>query len=176
LIPEIDSEAQDCIFCDLPHQILSDAKQNALPFRPNTQNIGFRLPLGDRFNDGKVHAFQLLSEEGNVLPFASLDGVIRDRWTFAFPEEELLGWVEAVGTSDRISGWAVMRHRVTNQTRFPLEVLVHSATRVLARLIADKKRPDVAEVIGCNASCGFDFVPPKGFIGATIQEIFFSRL
>jgi len=152
----IDGVVVDAITCDLQR---GDAHALQLP----TTRIGFYYNIPTRYHDGLRHGLRFAATDGMVLSMATRDHAGLVDWQFCLARAHRVeGMIDGM-IDGMIQGWALNVDAQGAGKCGGVRILVMSGGEPVSELIADQYRADVAAAVGCEAACGFSFVPPAAW-------------
>lgn len=124
---------------------------------------GFRFAIPESYLDDAVHTVSVRFHSGEYLQFSDHDGATAVSAIFRMDAPVgLTGFVDGL-THGSLRGWAVRQNHGGTVKRGGVDVVISCNGIEVGRTKADKHRPDVAKVLGCDAHCGFVFRPPTRF-------------
>jgi GT2 family glycosyltransferase len=149
----IDNVIVDVLDCD-------QHRDDALLVSLQNSQIGFYYNIPERFHDGLRHEMRFATLDGVGMPMSSRSGVAMAAINFCLAKPVRIDAVVDGMVDGVIQGWALRVDERAGTKLGGVRVLVTYEGQPVAELLADQYRADVAEVLGCEAACGFSFSPP----------------
>ena len=143
-------------FCDVDRPDLENAGLRG-------KQTGFRFALPERYLDGEPHAISVRFHSGEFLLFPDgRGGMAKSAVVTMHASVALTGVVDGYAQGV-LRGWALRQGHGQQVKHGGVDLrILHEGVEV-ARIKADKYRPDVAKALSCDAHCGFVFRPPMRF-------------
>ena len=160
--------------CDRPREDVWQTRTDVQNGNLTGKHVGFQITFPPSLYDDAIHEVTFTDDEGNAVQLHGLVGGTQKTWQIHLPAISVDGRVELAKSGEVINGWAVQFDRAQAETRVGLTVLVFNAGGMIARLTADRPRPDVAKVTGADARCGFTFKLTRELIDGPDRELRFG--
>ncbi len=165
----IDDQLAANFVCDIARPDVTDGQTSDM--RP-----GFAVTIPAQWFDDTPHRICVRFAGGEYLPITDDTG--RTAPVALMTLRPLLTLVSHVDglTAGTLRGWAFLRDPHGSQTAFRtgLDIVVQCGGVTLGTVKADKNRPDVAQATGCDAHCGFKFMPPPRYRDGRTYRFDFS--
>ena len=165
----VDGYASGSVNCDQQHE-----KLNVLGHPGGAGGFSFDIP--DRFLDGTTHSLSVLFADGSPLPFSDPAGGTRTNLEFTAAAITSIDGVVDGLHGENIRGWVVRKHRRTGVVQGGLQVQVLCNGIILAEVLADRPRADVARDYGYDPYVGFEFKLPRHCLEGFEFEFVFKAL
>ncbi len=149
----VDEVIVDVVACELHRD---DARLVSL----QNSRIGFNYDIPERYHDGMRHMLRFATLDGVDMPMSSRSGAAMAGVNFCLAKPVRIDAVVDGMVDGVIQGWALRVDERAGTKLGGLKILVTYEGQPVAELLADQYRADVAEVLGCEAACGFTFAPP----------------
>lgn len=146
-----------------------------------TGAVGYHFAIPSFLLDGRPHTVTFRSDDGTPVELAGESLEPQSSWIFILgshnPEtpasrETIVSYVDGA-RNGAVFGWAVCADAVTGSVKAGLPILVYYGDHMVAQIVADQFRPDVAKVFGYPPNCGFVFVPPADVVAGQSMEFRF---
>ena len=148
----IDGKLAGTTMCDRPRNELQALGLHA--------SGGFAFNIPERFLNEINNSLSILCDDGSSLSFREPEGETQSKLEFtAERATSIKGIVDGLH-GNSIKGWAVRKHHITPDYEGHVRLQVLCNGVVLAEIIADRPRMEVAQQYGCDPCVGFEFDLP----------------
>ena len=161
------------IFIDNLHQfdvVCDGHRPDLLKAGKGTDRGGFFFQIPQTVLPGTEHVLSVRTLLGDTISL-SMNGVQHATIPFSLRDEParrgpilppVHGRLDDMHQG-RFRGWAYRQDDQTGERQGSCVIAVKLNDTVIAEVLADRPRPDVAGEIGTNLRCGFEFVPPSRY-------------
>ena len=156
LIVVIDGEEVTRIFADESREDVRAILQHP------TGRVGFSFDVPDSYLDGVSHRISFMLPDGTLVAHIGEGGVaeLLDAHDFSgYPIISIQGNVDNYARG-ALRGWVLRRVGRQDKGVGGCHLMVTCNGVRIGQVVADRFRLDVASALGCDASCGFEFIVP----------------
>ncbi len=158
----IDNVERGSVLCDRP-------RPDVLATGLLSEHVGFKFDIDPALLDGMTHSLSFLDTDGRPV-IMTMEARQRQSYSFkAAFKPEVFSAVDDMQHS-LLRGWVACRRSAGGPIEGSLELLITINGDEVARVVADRPRPDVAASIGCNSACGFAVRLPAAYRSSVVQE------
>jgi GT2 family glycosyltransferase len=138
---------------------------------------GFSYRLPRAYLDGQPHEVSVRFQGGEHLSYRLSNGHLTTSIAFrAIPSDPVVQSCVDGLQRGAIRGWIVTEEPDTGRKLGGANIVVTFNNVEVARVKADKNRPDVALALDCDPNCGFEFTPPVRFRDGHRYEFQFHKV
>lgn len=165
MIPVIDGQEYPAIRCNLP-------RPDVLASGIAREHVGFNFDIDRLFLDGFPHELSFFSPSGLPIEFAYEGRLKKGHSFFDNFETTIFSSVDEMQNS-LLRGWVACRRLPGGDLETSCSLMITANDVEIARLVADRPRPDVAAMLGCKTTCGFSVPLPLEYRTSYVQEFRF---
>lgn len=165
MTPVIDGQEYAAIRCDL-------SRPDVLASGIAPEHVGFSFDIDRSFLDGNPHEISFVNSAGLPIEFAFEGQLKKSHSFFETFKTTIFSSVDEMQNS-LLRGWVACRRQPGGELETSCSLMITANDVEIARLVADRPRPDVAAMLSCKSNCGFSVPLPLEYRTSYVQEFRF---